>query len=248
MELPPYRCERARDAAQLRKAQALNDRVYGRRLGLPPSEPWVACEQTAVFIVRKGSEVVGTMTAQGLAWSPSAAARVPLEIEQAYDLSGLGVSPAQLVEIRRMAVAPHHPGAVQCLYGCATALSVACGVTHWIGLVEANGDRACDAPLVHQVLDAHGLVRYPMSVRPVTEAPLFEPVPASTRAAFRPSQVRRLLPPPRIRSFARLFQARAVGVPCVHPTYPRLVVPMLAEVAGFRERWLAATALNRRQR
>jgi hypothetical protein len=234
-----YRCEVACLASDRAAAEALTDYVYEHKLGL--SKPAAAAPLTAqqvVLLVRQGGRPVATMTLQSPAFDAHAAHAARLELEDSYTLETLAIARDRLAEVRRMAAEPGHPGAVQCLYAAATELSLARGVQHWIGLVEAHGELASDAALVHRVLDAHDLLLRPLTLRPRADSALFDEQTASRRSAFAAEQLKRLPVPQRIRAFARLFQARGVSVPSRHPRYARIVVPMLASVCDFRSQWL----------
>jgi hypothetical protein len=234
-----YRCEVACQPMDRAAAEALTDDVYQRKLGL--SKPTAAVPPTpqeVVLLVRLGERPVATMTLQSPAFDSHADEAARLELEDSYTLETLAVAREQLAEVRRMAAEPGHPGAVQCLYAAATELSLARGVQHWIGLVEAHGELPSDAALVHRVLDAHDLLARPLTLRPRGDSTLFDEQVAPRRSAFAAEQLKRLRVPQRIRAFARLFQARGVSVPCRHPRYARIVVPMLASVGDFRSQWL----------
>lgn len=230
-----YRCEIAGTAAERGAAEALTDRVYQRALGLskPPS-PAPLTGQERILIVMAEGRAVATMTLQSAAFDRAPPA--PLELQETYRLESLAIAQRKLAEVRRMAAEPSYPGAVQCLYAEATRLSLAYDISHWIGLVEAQAELAFDAALIFRVLNAHALVVSPLPLR--AHSPLFDERGCEHRPLYSAAQLRRLPVPQRIRSFARLFQARAVSTPTIHPRYQRVVVPMLARVAEFRSQWL----------
>jgi hypothetical protein len=234
-----YRCEIAGTAAERGAAEALTDRVYKQALGLskPPSAAPTTTQERILIVTAEG-RAVATMTLQSAAFEAPPAAALPLELEESYRLESLTLVRNRLAEVRRMAAEPRHPGAVRFLYAEATRLSLAYGIRHWIGLVEASAELASDAALVLRVLSAHGLVVAPMPLQPRVSSPLFDESSCERRPMYSTAQLRRLPVPQRIRSFARLFSARAVSVPTLHPRYRRVVVPMLAQVQDFRSQWL----------
>lgn len=236
-----YRCEIASDAEARAAAEELTDRIYWIKLGLPKPTAAPSMPECVTLLVRHEQGPVATMTLQSPAFAQRAGARTAttrLELEENYVLETIGTAREELAEVRRMAAEPGHRGAVQCLYAAAAELSLAYGVRHWIGLVEAHGNLSSDVPLVHRILDAHGLLKRPLSLRPRVDSALFDEDLARGDSAFTPEQLKRLPVPQRIRAFARLFQARAVSVPSLHPRYPRVVVPMLATMADVRRQWL----------
>jgi hypothetical protein len=243
-----YRCELACDAPTRGLASALIDRVYQQKLGLarPDTTPTPSA-QVRILLIRcpaDPSRAVATMTLQSGAFAP-AGAPSPFELEDSYRLESLGLAREQLLEVRRMAVEPGHPGAVQCLYAAATRVSLEHGVRTWLGLVEARGELESDVALVHRVLGAHGLLIRPLPLEPRASSALFDEDALQHRPAFSPEQLQRLLPPQRIRAFARLFGARGISVPALHPRYRRVVVPMLAHVDAFRDRWFGESQAER---
>jgi hypothetical protein len=117
-----------------------------------------------------------------------------------------------------MAADPGHAAALRCLYAAAIGLSRQHGIHSWLGLVEANGSRASDAVLVQRVVEAHGLMLRPAPLRAREPVAWFDEESYEQPSAYSATQLRALALPARIRSFARVLRARAVGVPTRHPS------------------------------
>lgn len=233
-------CVRAVTAGDHAQASALVERVYAQRLQLSCSRAQVLGQgsQHAVLLVRSSTlGVVASMTLQACALSPGAAPE-PLELEHNYVLETLGIRRESLGEVRRMAVLPGCSQALRPLLVLAIQLSEQVGVTHWLGLVEATGSSSSDVPLLHRVLQAHDLLAPDLPLRPLQHDELYLEHHRASRSAFRREQLKLLTVPRRVRSFASVLEARAASVPSLHPHFPRVVVPMLAELRAFRARWL----------
>lgn len=232
----PYRWELAIDSAALTEARDVVDGVYFETLGLsagdrPPPRPE---PQRAVLLVRDDSgHAVGSLTLQSWAFERNAAPEA-LELEQNYALETSGLPRYAIAEVRRMAVLPAHLRALNCLLAGAIEVSEAAGIEHWIGLVEGVGGSRFDALLVHHALAARGLLAEHMPLEPLDKE-ITEAIARWGGTAFAADLKK--IPLLKLRRFAALLGARAIGVPSLHPHYgDRVVVPMVAEVARFHQK------------
>jgi hypothetical protein len=238
---PGHYVESARDQAALAEANALVDRVYREQLGLDPppglaSEPDLLAQVSVLLVRNHSGHAVGTLTLQSSGLD-CAAVPLPLELEHSYALEPLlhhrCAAREQVAELRRVAVLSGQGQAFARLMTFAVALSERSGIRDWVGLVDAGGGSRFDALLVHHALAAQGVLEEPLPLLPRNGEMLQLRRPVSVfRDALRKVDL------PRVRSFAAVLGAHAIGIPSLHPLYgDRVVVPMLAEVERVKQRF-----------
>ncbi len=227
----PLRVGLACDAAGREAASSLVNQVYGAMLGLRPpkghaAEP-ASLTQTLVLVAQRGDRLVATLTLASAGFCPGESP-CPYEAESLFCLESLGLSRERVAEVRRVAALPNQRDAVLALYAFTRELCLTHGIHSLLGLVEAGSE--VDVISVLRAAYEARLTEHPLPLLPLYDEPLAralrdEIAPFGAEDRGRPAAL-----PKRLGRFAADLGARVVGVPVRHPVYPRIVIPMLADL------------------
>lgn len=207
-------------------------------------------------LVCSGNKAVGTarIARPNTELAGLAGTRYGLELEQQFELGTLGDIAGELAEISRLCMsrAAGVRGARR-LYEGLYVVSRQLGVRHWIGRVDCQTPHRHEAELMGAALERRGLMsqRFRISERrgkgSEAQAMAESGTPESARF-FSPSELeaaRRgdldsLRLASTLETFTRRLGARCVGLPNLHPVFPRFVLPMMTDLTQLPADTLAA--------
>ena len=169
--------------------------------------------------------------------------RFGLELENAgIDLAPLGEISTEIAEVSRLCVLRqwHGTAAAARLYEGLYVLTRQRGARYWVGGVDCKTSLLKEAELMHSVLARRGSVstRYQLPAKPEDTAGSWRQSVSSASTFYTPTQLELAeqgradgLPiAAALSAFTKRLGATCIGLPALHPTFPRYILPMLVDL------------------
>jgi L-ornithine Nalpha-acyltransferase len=175
--------------------------------------------------------------------------RFGFEMEADWDLRALEPLCGKLVEVSRLAVLREYwpSNAAFRLYEGITVTSLALGKSHLIGAVDCRTDQPDDARIMQCILAARGHHSFDFSI-PTTAAGGKSGAHPGVRTDFYSAEQRARaldgdiaeLPVSHpLAALTKHLGARCIGGPARHPSFPRMVLPVLVDLCALPARTVA---------
>lgn len=250
----------ARTQADVDAAQRLRWQVAAEEMGIARVDGVGVERDVSVFdtlittyhvLVRSGDRTVGTarLAIESADVARRAGTAFGFEMEREFELTALRHLGHPIAEVARVFISREWraSSAVSSLYEGLYATSLQLGVRYWVGAVDCQTSSREEAERMHTLLERRGLALSSCPVLPRhdgtsrSQEPSDGQAPAGSastgdRSASHPAPFRLATT---LTSFTRRLAAHCVGKPSRHPVFPRMVMPMLADLDALPRGTLA---------